>query len=246
MTDHLSFYRPLRAPGQASEALEAPPVEPGAGVRERQKAAIRTRIVDAGFEVFWSKGYERASVVDIAQQAGIAPATFYRHFHSKAEVALEHNKLWLSDFVEAMEARPERETPDQMVPAALVELAEQGYASSRPMLDETGRPIPTILAGLLLGGASAEIAGRIAQLMVETEWALAALFARRLGYPEGALEPLMIGAAIMAGYRVSTSGYLNMLAAGVDPPPSDEIGLRCGVAFTEGLRTLWSERPPPS
>ncbi len=68
-----------------------------------------------------------------------------------------------------------------MVPAALAELAEQGYASGRPLRDEAGRQIPTILVGLLLSGISEEIAGRIHLLMMPTELALTALFARRLG-----------------------------------------------------------------
>src|SRR6202012_1950778 len=150
MTDYLSFYRPVRHPDHEAGQREERPAEPRAGLRERQKAAMRVRIVDAAFEVFWAKGYTDASVLDIANQADISIGTFYRHFRSKADVALEHNQLWLSDFVEAMEARPERETPDQMVPAALAELAEQGYASGRPLRDEAGRQIPTILVGLLL------------------------------------------------------------------------------------------------
>ncbi len=41
-------------------------------------------------------------------------------------MALEQKKLWLADFVEAMSARPDRETSDQMVPAVLVDLAGEG------------------------------------------------------------------------------------------------------------------------
>lgn len=243
MTDDLPSDDPRRPTVHGSPPLEGGAPNPRAGRRDRQQAAMRTRIVEAAFEVFWAKGYATASVTDIADRAGISVGTFSRQFRSKAHVAVEHTELWLSDFIEAMKVRPGWETPDQMVPAALAELAPPGYASGLPVLDEAGRPVPTISVGILLAGISEEIAGRMHQLMMEAERALSALFARRLGYSEGALEPRFIAAGIMAGFRVSTYGFLDVLTAGSDLPSSDEVQRRCGVAFTEGLQGLWTDRP---
>ena len=49
-------------------------------------AERRERILDGALEVFGRHGYEGASMVAIAEAAGITPAVIYDHFSSKAEL----------------------------------------------------------------------------------------------------------------------------------------------------------------
>ena len=46
----------------------------------------RTRILEGALQVFARRGYEGASMVAIAEAAGITPAVIYDHFSSKAEL----------------------------------------------------------------------------------------------------------------------------------------------------------------
>lgn len=48
----------------------------------------RERILRAGMEVFAARGYQEASVAEIAAAAGITPAVIYDHFSSKAELQI--------------------------------------------------------------------------------------------------------------------------------------------------------------
>jgi AcrR family transcriptional regulator len=49
----------------------------------------RSRLMRAGVEVLESGGYGAASVAAIAERAGVATGTLYRHFTSKAELFVE-------------------------------------------------------------------------------------------------------------------------------------------------------------
>ncbi|MCP4003567.1 MAG: TetR/AcrR family transcriptional regulator [bacterium] len=54
-----------------------------------RKEASRRRILDAGREVFFEQGFEKANLDEVARRAGIAKGTIYRYFDSKAELYVE-------------------------------------------------------------------------------------------------------------------------------------------------------------
>ena len=230
MTDTLSFYEPLLASSGAATGGD-----PGASDRRvptrqaRQKAATRQRIVETASLMFSANGYEATSLHDIAEGAGVSPSTLRRHFPGKVDLALEQVRQWTADFVETMEARPERETPDQMLAAALQWLD-----------DEVCRGVPSAVMAIISTEASLEIAGRLFRVELEKERALGTLFARRLGYPPEALAPRFLAAAFVAAWRVAVYGFAEMAAAGLDPPHPDQMGLQCFAAFSQGLGQLWA------
>src|SRR5262249_49537011 len=49
-------------------------------------AARRTQILDAATRVFASKGFNRATIRDVAQTAGVADGTIYNYFASKTDL----------------------------------------------------------------------------------------------------------------------------------------------------------------
>jgi AcrR family transcriptional regulator len=58
--------------------------------RQRLSAAERRELIRRGaMEAFAERGYEGASIGEIAQAAGITPAVVYDHFSSKAELQIE-------------------------------------------------------------------------------------------------------------------------------------------------------------
>jgi TetR/AcrR family transcriptional regulator, repressor for uid operon len=59
------------------------------GPRERQRAATRERLYAAALAEFRRKGFERASVSEIARAAGVSRPSFYAHFPTLDHVLFE-------------------------------------------------------------------------------------------------------------------------------------------------------------
>ena len=58
----------------------------GKAFSDEEKGAVRTAIMDAGFERFRTQGVRAARIEDICRDAGIAKGTFYAFFPSKEEL----------------------------------------------------------------------------------------------------------------------------------------------------------------
>lgn len=68
---------------------------PAPDMRAQQKLYTRRRLIAAACRVFERKGYEAATVDDIAAEAGAARATFYLHFTGKGDIVAElANGIW--------------------------------------------------------------------------------------------------------------------------------------------------------
>ena len=65
----------------ASEDLPAAP-------RQKRSLDKRTRLKEAALAVFGEKGYEGASIDEIARRASLATGGFYQHFRSKRQLLL--------------------------------------------------------------------------------------------------------------------------------------------------------------
>lgn len=57
--------------------------------RKRQALCRSERILNAALEIFCEKGLEETSIEDIAARAKVGPATIYRYFNNKAELAVQ-------------------------------------------------------------------------------------------------------------------------------------------------------------
>ena len=68
--------------------------------RSRQREQTRRRIEQEALRQFRARGFHDVTVADICDEAGVGPATFYRHFPTKEEVVFAY---W-GDFVHALRA----------------------------------------------------------------------------------------------------------------------------------------------
>jgi AcrR family transcriptional regulator len=84
---------------------QAKPSRVSANKRVRNRAVLE-RIKNAAFELFSERGYDRTSVDDIAERAGISRRTFFRYCPSKAEALWADTKSRLLDFQEHLEKSP--------------------------------------------------------------------------------------------------------------------------------------------
>lgn len=64
------------------------------GVRKHQYQQRYKRILSAALTLFCEKGIEETSIEDIAGKAEVGPATVYRYFETKAEVAIQDGILY--------------------------------------------------------------------------------------------------------------------------------------------------------
>lgn len=134
----------------------------------------RERLLDAAARVFEIKGYEGATVAQIAKEAGVSSGAIYAHYSSKAEL-----------LVDALRAHKERVTaglfpPDRRfdVTTVLITLATR--------LGTRDREATALLAEALLASRrDAELEQVLAATLGEREQGLAALIAR--GQAEGDL-----------------------------------------------------------
>lgn len=77
-------------------------------------ADARQRIVDTAYQLFARRGIRDVGVNELINRAGVAKATFYRHFSSKDDLVLafldQRDRVWTVDMIVA-DARRRGRTP---------------------------------------------------------------------------------------------------------------------------------------
>lgn len=72
--------------------------------------SARDRLARAAFDLFDERGYEQTTIDDIAEQAGLGRATFFRHYRSKEDVIFPDHDALLEQVRERL-ATSSRHTP---------------------------------------------------------------------------------------------------------------------------------------
>jgi len=86
---------------------------------QQRSEETRSRIMEAAIKLFSSRGYNRASVDDICEEAGISKGAFYHHFKSKQALFLALLDEWLQFVDNAIEA-----TKDKTVPETFMQMTQ--------------------------------------------------------------------------------------------------------------------------
>ena len=79
--------------------------------QERRRERTRNLLLDAAKEVFAKKGFEGASLEEIAEAAGYTRGAIYKHFGSKEELFLAVNKRFNEAFLESFVDSIDPSTP---------------------------------------------------------------------------------------------------------------------------------------
>jgi len=85
----------------------------------RWEPDARGRLERAAMELFVERGFEQATVTEIAQRAGLTQRTFFRHFADKREVLFAGSAALQEFMVSAVASAPEDAAPIDAVAAAL-------------------------------------------------------------------------------------------------------------------------------
>jgi AcrR family transcriptional regulator len=155
-------------------------------VRRRNAADSRQRLLEAADELFSEKGYDRTTVREVGQRAGVDPAMIARYFGSKAALYL---------------ASLRRDT----VPASTQPLDLSSEQSVYGLLERVGnRPTPTLYAAVnphqdpdLQSAAITVLNHRMVCPSEEK--------ARKAGYDDSQLRAEIVTAAL-AGIALSRTG----------------------------------------
>jgi AcrR family transcriptional regulator len=106
----------------------------------RWQPDARGRLGQAAVELYVERGFDKTTVADIAERAGLTERTFFRHFADKREVLFAGQDVLLDQFVIAVKAAPETATPLEAVAVALHEVAVD-FEPRRAWSQERGRVI---------------------------------------------------------------------------------------------------------
>jgi AcrR family transcriptional regulator len=94
--------------------------------RQKRSLEKRERLNAAALAVFAEKGFERASIEEIARRADLAVGGFYQHYRSKRQLLLALMDELL-DKLSRLELRPKAGSPDVL--AALRELLSGAFSA---------------------------------------------------------------------------------------------------------------------
>ncbi|MET3292536.1 UNVERIFIED_CONTAM: AcrR family transcriptional regulator [Brevibacillus sp. OAP136] len=70
--------------------------------RQKQKEYIKKKLIDAALDLFSRGDFQRITVAEITQQAGVSKGTFFTHFSSKEEVLYsfdQHQIEWVEELL---------------------------------------------------------------------------------------------------------------------------------------------------
>jgi len=101
------------------------------GRREAHKAATRQALQEAADRLFAERGFEKTTVRDIVEAAGVTERTFFRYFAGKQELILDDALAWVDVLRQLIVERPPSEDPVTAVRRAVLELIPSVQLSSR-------------------------------------------------------------------------------------------------------------------
>jgi AcrR family transcriptional regulator len=191
--------------------------------------STRERLLGAAQELIEEGGYGAASVIAIAERAGVASGTLYRHFTSKEELFVEVFRTVCDREVEAMRAAalemPAGSTQVQRLETVLATFADRALRRPRLAWALIAEPVDPLVD-----------AERLAYRQRYRELAATTL---RAGIAAGELpgqDVELTAAALVGGCGEALVGPLSPLAG--EPPRSEEVlaALRVFIRRAVGAR----------
>jgi AcrR family transcriptional regulator len=111
-----------------SATVDAAPL----GRRERSKAAVRQRLLEAALAAFAEKGYRASTIDEIAERADVARATAFNHYPRKEDFLLElilKRRQSIREGLEQQLASPDRTVLDGI--REVVRTAARSYEANQ-------------------------------------------------------------------------------------------------------------------
>lgn len=205
---------------RSSEDPHAPDPRPQPSRRSRKKSKTYAALLDAGAELFASRGFDETTTNDIAEAADVSQRTLFRHFPSKEAVLYGDMDEAILELRDALAERPADEPVFDVVRHAIASLEENF---------ERNRDRRLLQARLAASYPSVSAYSR-ATVQFGWEREIIAAVAARLGVdPLDDPRPEIIAGATMSAVRVATrqwtlsrgaSDYMQLISAALDSVPA--------------------------
>jgi AcrR family transcriptional regulator len=130
-------------------------------LREAQKQMTRRLLLDAGLELFGSKGYAATTVDDIATAAGTTRVTFYAYFPSRSELMKALIDEQLNERLERIRSAHRGSTAEDLVAA----VRDGSRAAIHGWLAQTADRWPSIHAIIRIGRDAAAVEPELRDLV---------------------------------------------------------------------------------
>lgn len=165
----------------------------------RKRIATRDRIADAAAGLVAEQGLAKTTVDQIADQAQIGRATFFRYFNAKEDAVAEGmTRRWLDLITAAIAHQPPELSAQDVVLAAFADLAH-GFADIADHIKELA----------ILTRSSPALNAWTLHIYVRYEEAIAELVAPRFADPmPDDARPRLIGALAMSSVRIALDDWL--------------------------------------
>jgi len=164
------------------------------GLRERKKQETRLQIADAARRLFLERGFEAATVTDIAEAAGVSPATVFNYFPTKEDLLYNRLESFEEELLDAIKGRE----PGEPILAAFARFVTRPrgmLASGEPEAGERLRAISRLISD------SPALLAREQQIYEGYTDALARLIAEETGARPGDVAPRVAANAMIGLHR---------------------------------------------
>jgi AcrR family transcriptional regulator len=195
------------------------------GLRERKKEKTRQALIEAAMRLYREKGFEGVTIAAIAEEADVAPRTFFSYFETKEDVFLGRGDDRLGRLVEAIQSRDRGQPILKAISSALLEDRE-------PRRTRESTQLPG-LSELLVHPA---IANRLRERWNRWEDLLADAIAKDVGARPADPEPRVVAAALTGAIRVAAA------AAREQPGRRRQIADRVFKLLSSGLSRYGIEK----
>jgi AcrR family transcriptional regulator len=207
------------------------------GLRERKKQQTRLAIVDVATRLFVEQGYQQTTLAQIAEEADVAPSTFFNYFATKVDIVFSA----LDAVVDSAQRRvTERPDGEPAAHAIVAWLTEELPSVEQPYVDAI-RLFPTIIR------SDPELVAEERLRMALLEDVLAAGFGRDLGESADGMRSRVLAAMALRGMLEAWNAWYEKHATDADFQLSEALEAKAeyvsrildsGLAFIESLEAL--------
>jgi AcrR family transcriptional regulator len=161
------------------------------GLRERKKLRTKQAIVDVASRLFLEQGYQETTLVQIAEEAEVAPSTFFNYFPTKVDLVF----CFFDAIIESAKVRiAGRPAGEAALDAIVAWLREDLLEVEQPYVHAIGRMPAVIASDPELGAGE-----RLRSALLED--VLAEAFARDLGEPADGVRSRVLAALAYRGMQ---------------------------------------------